>query len=135
LYDLLVNKDYLGVPPANMHLLLGTPDSERKSERATRQNIIRALHEVATKAGRDDLVIFAFVGQGTSLGEMGDRICYLVADSTLKDRAHNALAAADIQQEFDKLQSQRFCAFVDVYLKGFASGPEKVADVSLGPNS
>jgi C-terminal peptidase prc len=127
LHALLTNKEYLGVSPDHMHLLVG--------ETATRQNIIHALHEVATKAGRDDLVIFAFVGQGASLGELGDRLCYLVADSTLKDRSKNALAAADIQQEFDKLKSQRFCAFVDVYFKGYASGPEKVPDATLGTNS
>ena len=133
-YDVLSNKEYLGIEPARMHLLLGTADEQRKSEPATKQNIIKALHDVASKAGRDDLVIFAFIGQGASLGEAGDRVCYLASDSTLKDRAKNAVAAADLEQELDKLASQRFCAFVDVFFKGYASGPEKVPEATLGAN-
>jgi C-terminal peptidase prc len=134
LYDLLSSNKYVGIEPGRMHLLLGTPDAQRKSEPATKQNIIKALHDVASKAERDDLVFFAFVGQGASLGEAGDRVCYLAADSTLKDRAKNAVAAADIEQELDKLASQRFCAFVDVFFKGYAAGPEKVPEATLGTN-
>jgi carboxyl-terminal processing protease len=127
LYDLFSDKAYVGVEPSHMHLLVG--------EQATRQNILKAVHDVAAKAGHDDLVIFAFVGQGAPLGESGDRICYLAADSTLKDRAKNGVAAADIQQELDKLVSQRFCAFIDVYLKGFVSPAEKIPEATLNANS
>src|SRR6516162_7573335 len=63
LYDLLSRNKYVDIEPGRMHLLLGTPDAQRKSEPATKQNIIKALHDVASKAGRDDLVIFAFIGQ------------------------------------------------------------------------
>src|SRR5262249_43372130 len=100
---------------------------------ATHDNIIKALHWVASKAQRDDLVVFAFIGQGAPLAKSGSRMCYFAADSTVKDRAKNAVAAADIQQELDKLKSQRFCAFIDVYFKGFESGPEKVPEPTLGP--
>jgi C-terminal peptidase prc len=130
LYDLLSDKAYLGIEPAHMHLLLGTVDPARKSESATRRNIIQAMHSVASSAGRDDLVIFAFVGQGAPLGD--EHLCYLAVDSTLKDRAKNAVAAADIQQEFDKLASQRFCALIDVNFKGYSGGPVKIPEASLG---
>jgi C-terminal peptidase prc len=42
------------------------------------------------------------------------------------------VAAADIQQELDKLKSQRFCAFIDVSFKGYNDGPVKVPDPVFG---
>jgi C-terminal peptidase prc len=132
LYDLFMNKDYLGVPADHVRLLLGSPDPQRKSEPATHDNILKALRWVAAEAQRDDLVILAFIGQGAPLSGGSGRLCYLAADSTLKDRAKNAVAAADIAQELDKLQSQRFCAFIDVNFKGFDNGPEKMPFPSLG---
>ncbi|TMQ35324.1 MAG: hypothetical protein E6K70_02900 [Planctomycetota bacterium] len=132
LYDLFVNKDYLGVRPANMQLLLGNADAGRKSEPATHANIIKALHTVASKADRDDLVIFAFIGQGGPINDKGNRLCYFATDTTLKDRSKNAVAAADIQQELDKLKSHRFCAFLDVNFHGYADGPEKLPEPVFG---
>ena len=132
LYDLFSNKDYLGVRPANMQLLLGNADAGRKSEPATHANIIKALHTVAGKADRDDLVIFAFIGQGGPINDKGNRLCYFATDTTLKDRSKNAVAAADIQQELDKLKSHRFCAFLDVNFHGYADGPEKLPEPVFG---
>src|SRR5262252_8337973 len=39
LYDLLTNKEYLGVPAANVKLLLGSADGKGPAEKATRANI------------------------------------------------------------------------------------------------
>jgi C-terminal peptidase prc len=135
LYDVFVNKKYRGVDADHIRLLLGSPDATRNSQPATHENIIKSLHWVSSKAERDDLVIFAFIGQGAPLNEAGSRMCYFASDSTVKDRAKNAVAAADIQQELDKLKSQQFCAFIDVYFKACESGPEKVAEPVLGANA
>ena len=74
---------------------------------------------MAANAGADDLVLFAFIGNGGSLGELGDRRCYFAADSTFKGRARNAVAAAEIGGALKDLKTQRFAAFVDVDFKGF----------------
>src|SRR5262249_32321580 len=132
LYDLLMNKDYLGVEPKHMHLLLGNPDPQRNSEPATHTNVIKALHAVAGKAERDDLVLFVFIGQGGPISDSGNRLGYFVSDTTIKDRSKNAVAAADVQQELDKLQSHRFCAFLDVNFRGYNDGPEKVPEPVFG---
>jgi C-terminal peptidase prc len=135
LYDTFVNKGYGAVKADHVKLLLGSADPQRRSEPATHANIIKALKWLASNAQRDDLAIFAFIGQGAPLNEAGNRLCYLASDSTLKDRVKNAVAAADIQQELDKLKSQRFCAFIDVYFKGYESGPEKLPEPVLGANA
>jgi C-terminal peptidase prc len=119
LYDLVTNKDYLGVEKERVRLLLGTPDAGRHSQAATKENILKAAHWVAGEAKKNDLVIFAFVGQGAALGERGDRIAYLASDSTVKDMAKNSVLASALGEELDKLKSQRFAAFVDVYFKGY----------------
>jgi C-terminal peptidase prc len=118
LYDLFTDKNYLGVDAERVRLLLGKADDKRKSQPATRANILKAVKWIATEAKRDDLVIFAFIGQGGPLTEAGDRLCYFASDSTFKDRKKDSVAASDIAQELDKLKSQRFCAFLDVTFKG-----------------
>ena len=72
--------------------------------------MLKTLDWLEKTAKKDDLVVFAFFGNGAPLGE---RSCYFTVDSTLKDRAKNAVAAAEIEQHMDKLKSQRFVALVD----------------------
>jgi carboxyl-terminal processing protease len=135
LYDLVTSKDYLGAKPENVKLLLGKPDEKRDGAQATRKNILDAVKWLATDAKRDDLVIFAFFGQGGSLGERGgDRTCYFASDSTLDGRDKDAVASADIAQEFDKLKSQQVCVVLDVNFKGFDPGKKSIPEPSLGEN-
>jgi C-terminal peptidase prc len=128
LYDVFVNKGRLGVDPQHIRLLLGSPDKDRPSEPATRENIIKALEWVAKSAHKEDLVIVGLFMQGAPLGE---RACYFAKDSTFKDRAKDAVAAGDIEHALDKLKSQKFCGFVDVNFKGFDSGSEAAPDPNL----
>src|SRR4051812_26877665 len=72
LYDVLTNKDHLGIKSDNLRLLLGKKDAKRGSQDATRENVLKALQWVSDNAGPDDLVIFAFFGEGGPLGEAGD---------------------------------------------------------------
>jgi carboxyl-terminal processing protease len=136
LYDLLTVKDpsknYLGADPDHVRLLLGKEDKTRPSKPATRANILAAVRWLASNARRDDLVIFAYFGQGASLGERGDRTCYLASDSTLAGRDKNAVAAADLAQEFDRLRSRNVAVFLDVNFKGFDAGKLSVPEPSLG---
>jgi carboxyl-terminal processing protease len=130
LYDLFLSNDYLGISPKNIKLLLGTPDKTRPSEIATRANIMKALHWLEKTTARDDLVIFAFLGNGAPVGE---RSCYFAVDSTFKNRDKDAVASGDIENAIDHLQSQRFIALVDVNLLGFDSGKEPAPDLNV-PN-
>ncbi|HEV3202932.1 MAG TPA: S41 family peptidase [Gemmataceae bacterium] len=128
LYDLLTNNDYLGIAPQHVRLLLGTKDPERPSELATHENILKALKWAAASAGKEDLVIVSLAMQGAPLGE---RSCYLATDSTFKDRAKNSLAAGEIESALDKIQSQKFCAFLDVNFKGFDPGKDPAPEANL----
>ncbi|MEZ6006698.1 MAG: caspase family protein [Planctomycetota bacterium] len=56
-------RDYLGVPDANMRLLVGWGDDE--STRPTRANVLAALDGLANKVESGDRVIFQFAGHGT----------------------------------------------------------------------
>jgi C-terminal peptidase prc len=128
LYDIFTDKAYLGADAKHVRLLLGKPDEGRHSEPATRANILKAVKWAATEAKRDDLVIFGFFGQGGGVGDSGERRCYFAADSTVKDRAKNAVAAAEIGQELEGLKSRRFCTLMEVSFASFESAP----DVTLG---
>jgi carboxyl-terminal processing protease len=128
LYDLFVNKNHLGVAPDRIKLLLGNPDVARPSEPATRDNILKAVTWLEKSAGKDDVVIFAFIGEGAPLGE---RSCYLAVDSTFKDRAKNAVAAADLGDHFDKLKSQRFLALIDCNFLGFNVAGKEAPEPNL----
>jgi carboxyl-terminal processing protease len=129
LYDLFVNKDNLGAPEKNIKLLLGSADAKRPHQIATKENILDAFRWLAKTAGKDDLVIVAYLGEGAALGE---RSCYFSTDSTFKDRAKNAVASGDIQNSLDKLVSQKFVAFIDVNFMGYkVEGTEKPVEPNL----
>ncbi len=128
LYDLVTDKTYLGIAPDDVKLLLGTPDDKRPSQPATRANVIQALTDVAAKAGRDDLVLIAMIGDGAAFGE---KTCFLVKDSTFKDRATNSVTSKDIETAVTKLKSQRLCAVMDVDYKSIDTGKEVHADPNL----
>jgi carboxyl-terminal processing protease len=125
LYDVVVDPGYFNVEPKNVKLLLGTDDPARKSQTATKENILQALNWIAKNAQKDDLAIVAFVCQG---GTVGERTCYFTTDSTFKDRDKSALNSGDIEHVFDGMKSNRFVAFVDVNFKGFKAGKEPVSD-------
>ncbi len=131
LYDLFTNKGYLGVEPDHVRLLLGKPDEKRKSQPATADNMLKAIRWLAENSKKDDLAIFAFVGEGAPLGDKAGSLCYLGVDSKLADRAKTAVSAADISEAFDKMKSRRFCAFVDVNFHGYKNEPVKISDPTL----
>jgi C-terminal peptidase prc len=128
LYDVITSKEYLGIDPQHVRLLLSEVDPKRPSQVATHQNIVDAFKWAASNAGRDDLVLVALVMQGAPLGE---RSCYLAADSTLADRAKNAVSASEIETALSKLRSHRFCALLDVNFKGFKSDKGGISDLNL----
>lgn len=128
LYDVFTNPDYLGVDADHIRLLLGKEDAKRKSQPATKENVLKALNWVVDNADKDDLVIMVWVGQGAPVGE---RTCYFTSDSTFKDRAKNSLVAGDMENVLDKLKSNRFCAFIDVNFRGYEAGKEVVGDPDL----
>jgi C-terminal peptidase prc len=136
LYDLVTDKDYLSADADHVRLLLGKEDSSRHSQPATKENITKAVEWLKTEAKAGDLVIFGFLGEGCSLGERGDRRCYMASDSTLKDREKNAVAASTIAENLDKLQSHHFCAFVDVNFKGFTKDvKDPIPEAALGDSA
>ena len=132
LYDLFASKDYLGLDSEHARLLLGSVDATRKSEPATQENIMKAVHWAASSAKTDDLVLFVFIGQGAPVSDSGNLLGYLASNSTLKDRTKTAVASADLAQEFDKLKSHRFCAFIDVNFTGFEKQPVSLPEPVLG---
>jgi carboxyl-terminal processing protease len=129
LYDLFTSKDHLAVEPKNIKLLLGSADEGRKSEPATRENILKALEWMGKTPTKDDLVIFAIFAEGAPLGE---RTVYFASDSTFKDRAKDAVASGDLEQQFEKLQHHPLVAIVDVNFMGFDLGGEKAPDPVSG---
>jgi C-terminal peptidase prc len=135
LYQVLSSNDYLGIRPGDGYLLLGSAKGDAGQQKqddaaqpATHAAILKALHSVASKAGKDDLVVFAFFGQGAPLGE---KTCYFASDSTFKNRDKDAVAAGEIEHEMERLKSQRFVAFLDLSFKGFDLGKVKAPDLNL----
>ena len=118
LFDLFTSKQYDGVDAAHARLLLGSEDG-KNSQAATRKNILDALRWLTKEAGPKDPVIFAFFGEGAPLGDLGDRHCYLAADSTFKGREKDSVAAAEISEALKGFKSQDFAVFLDVNFKGF----------------
>ncbi len=113
-------------------LLVGADDGTG-SQAATRQNLLDALKWVATEAGPDDPVFFAFFGDGGPLGDLGDRHCYFAADSTFKGRDKDAVAAADVAEALKGLKSRKFAVYLDANFRGYTvPNGTTVAEPSFG---
>jgi carboxyl-terminal processing protease len=128
IYDVFTDKTFVGAKPENVTLLLGSPDEKRHAETATKANIIKAITDVATKAGKDDLILITMIGEGAELGE---KTCFLASDSTYKDRAKDAVSSQDIETAIAKLKSQKLCAIMDVDYKGIDHGKDVVPDANF----
>lgn len=128
IFDLFSGKEHLGVKGENIKLFLGSEDAKRGAQPATKENVLKALQWLEKNAGKDDLVVFGFFGNGAPLG---DRAVYFTTDSTFKGRAKNALAAGEIEGALDKLKSQRFVALLDCNFLGFDAGKEHAPDPNL----
>jgi len=138
LFNIFADPKYLGLSKENGTLLLGKPEKAKidghQAIEATRENILNALKNIASKANPEDLVIFTFIGEGGPLGDSGDRRCYFTSDSTFQDRDKNALASSDISDVLKNLKSNKFCTFLDIDFKGFQSKGKSVAEATLGTN-
>lgn len=138
LFGLLADPKYLGVDQDHGSLFLGDPAKAsipgHTAKRADRDNILNALKWLSTKAGPDDLAIFAFLGEGGPLGDSGDRRCYFTSDSTFSGRDKNSLASSDVAEALKNIKSTKFCTFLDVDFKGFQSKGKSVAEATLGAN-
>ncbi len=119
LFDIFHDPERLDASADNVQLLLGEPKQIVGAKKATRDNVIAALKTAMEAMGDGDLLIFAFFGQGASVGTTGTQLCYLMADSTLVDRATNALTDRDIARELRKVEKAHICTFLDVSFNGF----------------
>ena len=81
------------------------------------------------ETGKDDLLILAFFGRGSSVAE---KPCFFTKESTFKDRAKNALTSTDLEPIFKKhLKGHKLLWLMDVSYKGIDAGKEKALEPSL----
>ena len=96
---------------------------------ATKEAVIKALETAMKETGKDDLLILAFFGRGSSVAE---KPCFFTKESTFKDRAKNALTSTDLEPIFKKhLKGHKLLWLMDVSYKGIDAGKEKALEPSL----
>ncbi|MEO2090859.1 MAG: caspase family protein, partial [Gemmataceae bacterium] len=127
-YDLFADKKHFDVAPDRLVLLTSKEDEKRKGRKATRENIVKAVHEAAAKTGKDDLLILAFFGRGAS---SGDSTCFFAADSTFKERGKTGVLGTDLETEMKAAKQARLLFVMDVAFKGFDPGKETVVEPTL----
>lgn len=106
----------------NTKLLLSkAPADNVPYERATRENVLKALKWAISRAKEDDRIVIYWAGSGAPLDKA---TCYFTADSTLEDRSKNAISAAEIEAELEKLKTGKVAVFLDVNFRGFVANPK-----------
>lgn len=128
LFDLFSDKQYLDAAPERVKLLTSKEDEKRKGRTATRENILKAVHEAVDATGKDDLLVIAWFGRGASAG---DRTCLFAADTTFKERAKTGVLGGDLEAELKAAKSQRVLVMMDVHFKGYDAGKETVVEPGL----
>ena len=133
LYKMVTDKQYLGVDPKNVKLLVRADRRSEGAEKATKANFLKALKWVADEAKPEDLVLVAMIGEGGPLGDSGDRRCYFMADSTFAGRDKDAVASEEIEDALKKLEAKHMTAFLDVNFKGFEADKAIAEPTSARP--
>jgi carboxyl-terminal processing protease len=128
LFDLFADKQYLNAAPERVKLLTSKEDEKRKGQKATRENIVKAVHEAVAATGKDDLLVIAWFGRGASAG---DRTCLFASDTTFKERAKTGVLGSDLEPDLKAAKSQRVLVMMDVHFKGFDAGKEAVTEPGL----
>jgi len=122
LYKLLTDRAVLGIAPDRAKLLT--------SSDASRDSIVKAIDAAVEATGKNDLLIIAFFGRGSSVG---DKPCFLTPESVFKDRAKTTLTPNELEPAFKKIKGQKLLLLMDVAYKGFDAGEEKVLEPSVAP--
>ncbi len=122
LTKLLTDKAVLGIAPDRAKLLT--------SADGTREAIVKAIEAGVEATGKNDLLIIAFFGRGSSIA---DKPCFFTAESVFKDRAKTALTPNELEPAFKKLNGQKLLLMMDVAYKGFDAGDEKVVEPTVAP--
>lgn len=120
LFKLLSDPKYLGVAADRAKLLT--------SADASRESVVKAIEAGVDATGKDDLLIIALFGRGSSVG---DKPCFLTSDSVFKERAKTAITTTDLEPAFKKIKSQKLLFLMDVSYKGFEAGTEKVLEPTV----
>jgi C-terminal peptidase prc len=126
MYDLVTNPGYLGIPASRTVLLTSTADEKRNGRTATKDNILKAIHEAVAKTGKDDLLVIGFFGRGAPVGF--DKVAFFAKESTVADRVKNAVSGEELSNEMKAVKPQRLLVLTDLAFKGFDAGKETLAE-------
>lgn len=126
MYDLVTDGKHLGISADRTVLLTSTPDEKRKGRKATKENILKAIHEAIEKTGKDDLLLIGYFGRGAPIGF--DKVAFFTTDSTVAARSKNAIVGEELSNEMKKVKPQRLLVFTDLAFKGFDAGKETLAE-------
>lgn len=130
MYDLAADAKAMNIPADRIVLLTSTPDDKRRGRKATKENILKAVHEAIEKTGKDDLLLVTFFGRGAPVGF--DKVAFFAADSTVADRSKNAILDEELSNEMKAVKAQRLCVLTDLAFKGFDAGKETLAEPNAG---
>jgi C-terminal peptidase prc len=129
LHKLFADGKHLDTTPDRVVLLTATPDEKAGERKATRENVVKALHEAVAKTGKDDTIILGLFGRGATVAE---DTAFFTADATFKERAKTALLGSDLAPDLKLAKDRKVCLLMDVSFKGgFDAGKEKLAVPNL----
>ena len=128
LHKLFSDPKHLNTTPDRVVLLTGVPDEKAGERKATRENVVKALHEAVAKTGKDDTIVIGLFGRGATVGE---DTAFFTADATFKERAKTALLGTDLVPDLKLAKDRKVLLMMDVSFKGFDAGKEKLAVPNL----
>ena len=128
IYDFYADPKFGPAQKDRVVLLTATADVKRNSRKATRENVVKALHEAVEKTSKDDTIIFALFGRGAS---SGDATCLFTAETNFKERAKTGLLGSDLETELKPATDRKIAVMMDVAFKGFDAGKETLAEPGL----
>lgn len=112
----------------NTRLLVSKVPTGLSAQVASKENVLSALKWVTGVAKEDDTVVVYWAGSGAPLDKA---TCYFTVNSTVEDRNKNAIAAAEIEADFDKFKTGKVAVFLDVNFRGYVANPKMGSEDGL----
>jgi carboxyl-terminal processing protease len=125
---LFSDKAYFSAGKDRVVVLTSKPEAKDGERLASRENIVKAIHEAMTLTGKDDTVILGLFGRGAS---SGDNTVFFTPETVFKERNKTALLGSELATELKLGRDRKLALLLDISFKGFDAGKETLAEPNL----
>ncbi len=110
--------------PDRVVVLTSAP--EGTEAKATKEAVVKAVHEALAKTAPGDTIILGLFGRGAASGE---NTCFLTTDTKFAERSKTSVLGNDLKADIRAADDRNVCILTDIDFKWAAMGKDFVKDL------